>query len=81
MEWTSLCEKHFPWQVAGNLEEKALTSPKNYIWKYLFLSFILSLISFKGRFMLSFHVNPDLDILLEKLAAQIVARARLGTQL
>ena len=28
--------------------------------------------------MFSFHVDPDLDILFEKLTAQIVARAGLG---
>ena len=50
------------------------------MWKYLFLSLILLLRGFRGRFMFSFHVDPDLDI-LEKLAAQIVARAGLGTQL
>ena len=31
--------------------------------------------------MFSFHVDPDLDILLEKLTAQIVAWSGLGTQL
>ena len=51
------------------------------MWKYLFLSLILLLRGFRGRFMFNFHVDPDLDILLEKLAAQIVARAGLGTQL
>ena len=31
--------------------------------------------------MFSFHVGPDLDILFEKLAAQISARLGLGTLL
>ena len=31
--------------------------------------------------MFSFHVNPDLDILFEKLTAQIGARPGLETQL
>ena len=31
--------------------------------------------------MFSFHVDPELDILFEKLAAQIGARLGLGTQL
>ena len=80
--WVNLFfKKRFPWQVGDKLEEKALTSPKNYIWKYLFLSLILLLRGFKGRFMFSFHLDPDLDILLEKLTAQIVARTTLGTQL
>ena len=36
---------------------------------------------FKGRFMFSFHVGPNLDILFEKLTAQIVTRMGLGTLL
>ena len=32
-------------------------------------------------FMLSFHVDPDLDILFEQLSAQRGARLGLGTQL
>ena len=36
---------------------------------------------FKGRFMFNFHVGPNLDILFEKLTAQIVARLGLGTLL
>ena len=74
-------KKRFPRKVEDKLEEKALTSPNNYIWKYLFLILILLLKGFKGRFISSFHVDPDLDILLEKLTTQIVARAGLGTQL
>ena len=35
---------------------------------------------FKGDFMFSFHVDPDLYILVEKLKAQISARPSLGTQ-
>ena len=31
--------------------------------------------------MFSFHVDPDLDILIEKLTAQIDARSGLGNQL
>ena len=31
--------------------------------------------------MFNFHVDPDLDILIEKLTAQIDARPSLGTQL
>ena len=31
--------------------------------------------------MFNFHVDPDLDILIEKLTAQIDARPGLGTQL
>ena len=31
--------------------------------------------------MFSFHVDLDLDIILEKLTAQVVAQAGLGTQL
>ena len=81
--WMNLLfKKHSPWQIAHKLEGKALTSPKNYIWKYSFLSLILLLlIAFKGHYLFSFHVNPDLDILFENLAAQIVVRAGLGTQL
>ena len=42
--WVNLfLKKHLPWQVGDKLEEKALTSPKNYMWKYLFLSLILLL--------------------------------------
>ena len=77
-----LFKKHSPRQIGHKLEGKALTSPKNYIWTYSFLSLILLLlIGFKGHFLFSFHVNPDLDILFERLAAQIVVRAGLGTQL
>ena len=74
-------KKRFPRKVEDKLEEKALTSPNNYIWKYLFLILILLLKGFKGRFMFSFHVDLDLDIILEKLTAQVVAQAGLGTQL
>ena len=33
-----------------------------------------------GRCMFSFHVDLDLDVLFEKLTAQIGARPGLGTQ-
>ena len=33
------------------------------------------------RFMFTFHVDPDLDILFEKLTAQVGTRPGLGTQL
>ena len=35
----------------------------------------------EGRFMFSFHADPDLDILFEMLTAQIGARLALGTLL
>ena len=33
------------------------------------------------RFMFTFHVAPDFDMLFEKLTAQVGARPGLGTQL
>ena len=33
-----------------------------------------------SRFIFSFHVDPDLDILFDKLSTQIGARLGLGTQ-
>ena len=35
----------------------------------------------KVWFLFSFHVDPDLDILLEKLTAQIATHPGLGTQI
>ena len=48
------------------------------LWKYLSFSLIVRLRGFRGRFMLKFHVRPDLDILFEKLTAQVLAWPRLG---
>ena len=45
----------------------------------LFLSLIVTFKrGFKGRFMFGFHVGPDLNMLFEKLTAQIGAQLGLG---
>ena len=49
--------------------------------KYMFLSLIVIIKTLKGRFMFSFHIDPDLKMLFEKLATQIGARPALGTKL
>ena len=48
------------------LEEKALTSPKNYGSIYPWV-----IKSFEGCFMFKLHLDTDLDTLFEKLTAQI----------
>ena len=47
----------------------------------MFLSLIVIIKTLKGRFMFSFHIDPDLKMLFEKLATQIGARPALGTKL
>ena len=47
----------------------------------LSLSLIVTIKRCLGCFMFSFHHGPDIDILFEKLTAQIGARLGLGTLL
>ena len=64
----------------GQASRKSIDQSKE-LWTYLSLSLIVLLKGFKGLFVFSFYVDPDLDILFEKLIAQAVAWVGLGTQL
>ena len=57
--WVNLFfKKRFPWQVGDKLEEKALTRPKNYVWKYLFLSCIWKTVCTLCLSGWEFHSKP-----------------------
>ena len=58
-------------------------SPEQFIelWKYLSWNLIVIIKKFQRSFFVQFHVDPDLDILFEKLTTQIGALLGLRTQL
>ena len=58
-------------------------SPDQFIelWKYLSWNLIVIIKKFQRSFFVQFHVDPDLDILFEKLTTQIGALLGLRTQL
>ena len=64
----------------GQASRKSIDQSKE-LWTYLSLSLIVLLKGFKGLFVFSFYVDPDLDILFEKLIAQAVGWVGLITQL
>ena len=64
----------------GQASRKSIDQSKE-LWTYLSLSLIVLLKGFKGLFVFSFYVDPDLDILFEKLIAQAVGWVGLSTQL